>query len=98
MNHTYQYQTSSSPNRFWFTPDQIARCCLEYGRAKDSVRAVVRAVDGSLVVTLKLTKALIEGRMADDNLSVYQGLSYYAKTSYSGVVHDYPRENLLWIL
>ena len=65
MNHTYKYQSKNQPNRFWFTPDQVARCCLEFGRAKDSDRAV-SPIGDELVVSLRLTKMLIEQSCRSD--------------------------------
>ena len=59
LNHTYQYGVKGEPHRFWFTPDQVARCCLEHGRAKDAPR-VVQSTSEGVVVTIKLPEPLIE--------------------------------------
>jgi len=72
LNHTYQYQSATAPNLFWFTPDQIVRCCLEHGRAKDSDRTASFSEEG-LTVTLTLTKALIEKSCRTDVGSFHGG-------------------------
>lgn len=58
-NHSYLYQTREHPNQFRFTPEQVARVCLEHGRAKKSPYTVA-VKDGKLVVTLSLDRKLIE--------------------------------------
>lgn len=59
-SHSFEYQTDTEPNRFLFTPRQIARACLQHGRAKDAERTVRKAADGSLRVSLTLTRSLIQ--------------------------------------
>lgn len=70
MNHTYEYQipgeTAVSPNRFWFTPDQVAQCCFEHGRCSVGFCRITPDNHGGLVVTVRLTKALIESSCRAD--------------------------------